>query len=71
MSRDQRHADRRERHRGPCGKTRYNSEHAAMADIRSLQRHGKSRVYEGRLHPYVCKACRGWHVGHTDRYDRD
>lgn len=70
MSRDQRHAERRTRHRGRCGKTRYSSERAAMADIRAMQRHGKGRVYEGRLHPYVCRECRCWHVGHTEQYDR-
>lgn len=68
MSRDQRTATG-ERHRGPCGKTRYHSEHAAKADIRAMQRAGKSRTYEGRLHPYVCPECRAWHVGHTEQYD--
>lgn len=52
--------------RGGCGKAVYRSHGAAKAVMRSLQRHGKGQSYRGRLHPYVCKVCRAWHVGHSN-----
>lgn len=52
-------------HRGPCGKARYDGEASARRAMRTMQRHGKGRRDRGRLHPYLCRACRGWHVGHT------
>lgn len=57
-------------HRGRCGKVRYGSQSSAKAAMRVLQRNGKQRSYEGRLHPYACRECHGWHVGHTYRGDR-
>lgn len=57
-------------HRGRCGKARYGSYDAAKRSIRSMQRSQKDRKYEGYLHPYVCKECRVYHVGHT-AYEED
>lgn len=57
------------RHRGLCGKARYGSFAAAKRSVRAMQRSAKDRKYEGYLHPYVCKVCRVWHVGHTEYED--
>lgn len=57
------------KHRGPCGKACYGSFNAAQRSVRALQRTGKDRRYQGYLHPYVCKECRAYHVGHTEYHD--
>lgn len=50
--------------RGPCGKVVYPSEGAARRAISALRYRKRERARDGRLHPYVCRVCRGWHVGH-------
>lgn len=55
--------------RGRCGKARYDGEKSARRALRTMQRHGKGRSYQGRLHVYPCRQCRGYHVGHTYRGD--
>lgn len=55
-------------HRDLCGKACYPWQGSAQRALRQLQRRGKSRTWEGRLHVYHCRECRAWHVGHT-RYD--
>lgn len=57
------------RPRCSCGKARYGSFAAAKRSVRALQKAGKDRSYEGYLHPYVCKVCRVYHVGHTEYED--
>lgn len=54
-------------HRGECGKACYPGRASAQRALRTIQRHGKSRSFDGRLHVYPCKDCRAWHVGHTSR----
>jgi hypothetical protein len=48
-----------------CGKASYASESAARRSMRTMQKWGRGRSYAGRLHPYLCRECRAWHVGHT------
>jgi hypothetical protein len=31
-------------------------------EARSMGRHGRSQ--DGALHPYRCRYCEGWHLGH-------
>ena len=54
------------RHRGHCGKACYGSRWAAERNVKQMKRHGKDQCYRGRLHAYVCKDCKAWHVGHID-----
>lgn len=57
-------------HRGVCGKACYPGQSSAMRALRQMQRHGKSRAFEGRLHVYRCPECGAYHVGHTHRGER-
>lgn len=57
-------------HLGDCGKACYPGRASAIRAMRHLQRHGKSRTHEGRLHVYHCRECGAWHVGHTHRGER-
>jgi hypothetical protein len=52
------------RDRGCTSKAVYLSRREAL----SLRRHGK-RGYAG-LHPYRCRYCDGWHLGHRRRVSR-
>lgn len=54
-------------HRDACGKACYPGQASAMRALRQIQRHGKERTHEGRLHVYRCRRCGAWHVGHTTR----
>lgn len=59
------------KHRGFCGKACFGSYGSAQRSVRVMQRSGKDQKYRGYLHPYVCKRCRAWHVGHTEYHDGD
>ncbi|MGH2356495.1 MAG: hypothetical protein ACRDGJ_00605 [Candidatus Limnocylindria bacterium] len=48
--------------RGCTSKAAY----VSRAEARSVVRHGR-RGYAG-LHPYRCKSCRSWHLGHRSRH---
>ena len=56
-------------HRGACGKVCYGSQRSAKNAIQRLKRNQRHEPYRGHIHPYVCKDCRAWHVGHTLRID--
>jgi hypothetical protein len=49
---------------GPCGKQTHASRGKAEAALRSLRRRDLTRPWDGQLHVYECRRCRGWHTGH-------
>ena len=55
-------ASKRAQRRKSCsGKVRYNSTAAAVAGISSLTR---AKGYQGKMLPYKCGFCGGYHFGH-------
>lgn len=56
--------DRLEREHACKGKIRRKSRGAAEAHLRALEKQGKA---SSRDNAYLCRFCRGWHVGHSSR----
>lgn len=48
-------------HIGECGKRTYTNPTTAKQIARSTNSHGAG---SGRVSPYHCIRCHGWHVGH-------
>jgi len=51
--------------RSCSGKIRYGDQTGAVRTIISMKKAGKAAG--GELHPYKCKFCRKWHIGHNPK----
>lgn len=57
------------RHAKACGrKTRFETERAALDSMRGTLADGNAQL--GSLNVYRCRACKGFHVGHTPTWRR-
>ena len=48
-----------------CGKRVYASRSVAKSDAKNLTGSGDSHTKPGKLRPYYCDRCEGWHIGHS------